>query len=53
MIIHLIAGLLKRTLYSQYFPKSYEPSGGDINVNVDLSNYATKTFKKCNRNWYI
>ena len=28
---------------SQYFPKPYEPSGGDINVKVDLSNYATKT----------
>ena len=28
---------------SQYFPKSYEPFGGDINVKVNLSNYATKT----------
>ena len=28
---------------SQYFPKPYEPFGGDINVSVDLSNYATKT----------
>ena len=28
---------------SQYFPKLYEPFGGDINVRVDLSNYATKT----------
>ena len=27
---------------SQYFPKSYEPYGGDINVKVDLSNYGTK-----------
>ena len=27
---------------SQYFPKSYEPFGGDINVKVDLSNCATK-----------
>ena len=27
---------------SQYFPKSYEPFGGDTNVTVDLSNYATK-----------
>ena len=25
---------------SQLFPKSYEPFGGDINVKVDLSNYA-------------
>ena len=28
---------------TQYFPKPYEPFGGDINVKVDLSNYATKT----------
>ena len=28
---------------SRYFPKPYEPFGGDINVKVDLSNYATKT----------
>ena len=28
---------------SKYFPKPYEPFGGDINVKVDLSNYATKT----------
>ena len=28
---------------SQYFPKPYEPFVGDINVKVDLSNYATKT----------
>ena len=27
---------------SQYFPKPYEQFGGDINVRVDLSNYATK-----------
>ena len=27
---------------SQYFPKPYEPFGGDINVKVDLSNYARK-----------
>ena len=26
----------------QYFPKPYEPFDGDINVKVDLSNYATK-----------
>ena len=44
MIIHLIVGLIKKTLYKmcQYFPKPYEPFGGDINVIVDLSNYATK-----------
>ena len=28
---------------SQYFPKPYKPFGGDINVKVDFSNYATKT----------
>ena len=27
---------------SQYFPKPYEPFGGDINVKIDLSNDATK-----------
>ena len=28
---------------SQYFPKPYETYGGDINVKVYLSNYATTT----------
>ena len=28
---------------SQYFRTPYEPFGGDINVKVVLSNYATKT----------
>ena len=28
---------------SQYFPKPYEPFVGDINVRVELSDYATKT----------
>ena len=27
---------------SKYFPKQYQPFGRDINVKVDLSNYATK-----------
>ena len=31
---------------SQYFPKSYEPFGGDINVKVVLSNYTTKADSK-------
>ena len=31
---------------SQYFPKPYEPFGGDSNVKVDLSNYTTKTDSK-------
>ena len=44
MMIHLIVGLIKKTLYkiSQYFSKPYEPFGGDINVTGDLSNYETK-----------
>ena len=37
MIIHSIVGLIKKDV-----PKSCEPFGGDINVKVDLSNYATK-----------
>ena len=28
---------------NQYFPKPYEPFGGDINVRAELCNYATKT----------
>ena len=31
---------------SQYFPKPYEPFVGDINVKIDLSNYATKADTK-------
>ena len=27
---------------SQYFPKPFEPFGGDINVKIYLSNYAAK-----------
>ena len=48
MIIRSIVGLIKKTLYkmSQYFPKPYEPFGGDINVKVDLSNYAIKAHVK-------
>ena len=44
MRIHLIVGLIKTILYkmSQYFPKPYEPFGGDINVKDDLSNYTRK-----------
>ena len=44
IIIHSIVGSIKKTLYkmSQYFPKPYEPFGGDINVKVNLFNYATK-----------
>ena len=27
---------------NQFFPKPYQPFGGDINGKVDLSNYAIK-----------
>ena len=33
---------MQRIKRSQYFSKPYEPFGGDINVKVDLSNYAAK-----------
>ena len=49
MVIRLIVGLMKKTLYKviQYFHKLYHPFGGDINVKVDLFNYATtKNLKK-------
>ena len=55
MIIDLIIGLIKKIWcdynywlqfhfikMSQYFPKRYDSFGEDINVKVDLSNYATK-----------
>ena len=52
MIIHLTVGLKKNiesnecVKTSQFFLKPYQPFGGDINVKVDLSNYATKTVVK-------
>ena len=45
-IIVLIVRLIKKTLYkkSQYFHKPFNSHFGDsIKVNIDLSNYATKT----------
>ena len=44
MMIHLIGGLIKKTLHkmTQYFPKPYKPFKGCINVKVDLSSFATK-----------
>ena len=44
IIIRLIAGLIKKILYkmSQYYPKPYELFGRDVNIKVNLSNYATK-----------
>ena len=43
-IIHLIVELVTYILckMSQYFPKSCEPFGGNINAKVDLSGCATK-----------
>ena len=45
MIIHLIARLIKKTLYkmSQYFSKPYNHFTGNVKVELDLSNYITKT----------
>ena len=36
--------MIKKTLYkiSKYFPEPYRAFGRDINVKVDLSNYAAK-----------
>ena len=45
MKIHLITGLIKKTLYKMsqaIWVKPYKSFGGNINVKVDLSNYATK-----------
>ena len=39
MIIVLIARLIKKI---SYFPKPFRSFGGNINIKVDLSNYATK-----------
>ena len=45
MMVHLIVGLIKKTLYkmSKYFPKSPRSYRENISVSVDLSDYATKT----------
>ena len=45
MIILLIAGLIKKVLYkmSQYFFKPYNRFEGNVKVELDLFNYATKT----------
>ena len=55
MVIFLIVGLMKKILnkiflneilslqMSQYFSKPFRSFVGNINVKVDLSNYATKT----------
>ena len=45
MTIHLILGLIKKTLYkmTQYFLQQFKNIGGNINVKLNLSNYATKS----------
>ena len=44
-IVILIVGLIKKISYKncQYFSKSFKNFGRNINVKIDLSNYATKT----------
>ena len=54
--IILIVGLMKKTLYKmrQYFPKPYKNFGGNVKVELELSNYATKTdLKNAAESWYI
>ena len=48
MIIHLMVGFIRKCYkkMSQYFPKPYEPFGGNINVKVNLSNYSNKSVLK-------
>ena len=45
MIVFLIVGLINKfpIIMSQYFPKPFRSFGRNINVKVDLPNYATKT----------
>ena len=43
MIVVLIVGLIKKISYNNDFPKLFRNFGRNINVKVDLSNYATKT----------
>ena len=45
MIIPLTVKLIKKmSIYkmSQYFPKPFQCSGGNMNVELSLSNYATE-----------
>ena len=56
IIIHLIVEFIKkvwcdskvlqRIKISKFFPEPYDRFGRDINITVDLSNYATKTHLK-------
>ena len=49
----ITVGLIKKiSLYKMsYFPEPYNPSENKIEVELDLSNYATKYDLKWNRNW--
>ena len=44
MIVHLIVGSINKKIVkiSEYFPET-KPSGKKVKVELDLSNYATKT----------
>ena len=56
MIIILIVGLMKKTLHKmrQCFPKPYKNFGGNVKVELELSNYATKTYlKNATESWYV
>ena len=47
---------MKKTLCKmrQYFPKPYKNFGGNVKIELELSNYATKTdFKNATESWYI
>ena len=45
MIIHLIVGLIRKTLYkmNQFFPKPYRNFEGDVKIELNVFNYATKS----------
>ena len=45
MIVDLIAGLMKKPLHkmNQYFSKPYDRFGRNVKVELELSNYSTKT----------
>ena len=44
LIIHLIVGLIKKTLHkNEHFAKPFWSFRRNINLKVDLLNYATKT----------
>ena len=37
----------------QYFPKPFISFGRNVNVKIDLSNYAKNWFKNCDTRWYF